>query len=154
VHVRKLTWGNQWTTAFSLAGKVTVVAEKRSNRSTLQVPFPHQLNTPYIQNLHVTLYIHFQTFSVYWAYIPLTQAAWRPFYQCLCNNTIFCFLVTCNLGSIPNNIEIKIATFSNGFNTTARQRISTTAVLNCLNLGFLLFWSFCINSYLKYLNGD
>jgi hypothetical protein len=35
------------TTALSLAGKAMVVAEKRSTRSALQVPFPHRLNTPY-----------------------------------------------------------------------------------------------------------
>jgi hypothetical protein len=37
------------TTALSLAGKGTVVAEKRSSRSTLHVPFPLQLNTLYMQ---------------------------------------------------------------------------------------------------------
>jgi hypothetical protein len=33
--------------ALSLAGKGTVVAEKRSSRYTLQVPFPHRLNSLY-----------------------------------------------------------------------------------------------------------
>jgi hypothetical protein len=47
VHVQKLTWGNQRTTALLLVGKATVVSEKYSTRSALQVPFPHRLNTPY-----------------------------------------------------------------------------------------------------------
>jgi hypothetical protein len=42
--VQKLMWGIQRTTTLSLAGKGTVVAEKRSNRCTLQVPFPLRLN--------------------------------------------------------------------------------------------------------------
>lgn len=66
--------------------------------------------------------LHFQTFTVYGAYVLQTQVAWRPFNQRLRNNTIFYFIVKCNLGSIPNNIEIKIPTFNNGFNTIARQQ--------------------------------
>jgi hypothetical protein len=38
---------NQRPTALSLAGKDTEVAEKRSIRYTLQVPFPHRLNALY-----------------------------------------------------------------------------------------------------------
>jgi hypothetical protein len=51
VHVQKLTWGNQRTTELSLAGKATVVAEKRSTRSALQVPFPHRYHIYHVDPL-------------------------------------------------------------------------------------------------------
>jgi hypothetical protein len=47
VHVRKLTQGNQRTTALSLAGKHTVVAEKHCIRSAQQDLCPHPVNALY-----------------------------------------------------------------------------------------------------------
>jgi hypothetical protein len=45
VHVKKLTWGNHRTSAFSLAGKGRAVAEKRATRGSFKSPFPRWLNT-------------------------------------------------------------------------------------------------------------
>jgi hypothetical protein len=47
VHVKKLTRGNRRTSAFSLAAKGRVVAEKRATLSSFKSPFPRYLNALY-----------------------------------------------------------------------------------------------------------
>lgn len=78
---------------------------------------------PGIEEMHIQLstpmlYIHFQTLNVYWAHVLQTQTTRRPFNKCLCNNTIFRFLVKFNQASVPRSIEINVSTFNNEFHTT------------------------------------
>jgi hypothetical protein len=63
VHVKKLTWGNRWTTALSLAGKGRVVAEKCAIHSTVKVSFPPWLNTLYNIKTQNSSTIVAQTFT-------------------------------------------------------------------------------------------
>jgi hypothetical protein len=55
VHVKKLTWGNHRTSAFSLAAKGRVVAEKRATLSSFKSPFPRHLNALYMRNIWIPI---------------------------------------------------------------------------------------------------
>jgi hypothetical protein len=64
-HVKKLTWGNHWTTALPLVGKGTVVTEKSATQSTMKVPFPPWPNIRYMFVLTINNFKIYDFMSLY-----------------------------------------------------------------------------------------